>query len=200
MMHANERITGRTFAYDGNPHEFGGTAQASAPAPAPPAPVLPAMSGLVASPVPASGMAHAAVSVVPGGYANGTLKGDPYAEAVKMHGVSSIYLSDERGPGVPVEGMVGVSRFGVTSGEMQEGVGMNGVGAKPEGLRYQGDAPCTEQMSADVRLGGSGGEGDCGAVGWASAGATSVVSDGGGGLFGEFKFDLPDIMSAVPRS
>lgn len=203
MLAANERLTGRTFVYDGNPHEFGDPAQAARAA----TETAAAHGG--GGPAIASREEDQVGHLKQrggGGNKGGSSKGKGHAKAnAAAHGKAPLEAN-----GRPVGSRVGGGGGGGGGGPVEAAVtdGRGGLRVDVVGTAESRRGPqptngqCTEGGAVDRGGGGGGGAGSAvelwgsGAVGSSSSAAAAAESEG---LFGEFKFDMIDIMNAVPQ-
>ncbi|CAB1117183.1 unnamed protein product [Ectocarpus sp. CCAP 1310/34] len=205
MLAANERLTGRTFVYDGNPHEFGDpaqSAQASAAA-APPTRdedqvghLKQRGAGAAAGKnnrKPAKGAA--------GGGRKAAAPGD--AEGGPGKGRSRSRGKDKgRATAKPKSNAAGAGTDATTSG----GGGGGGGGASAAtsaSVRSAATAAvsgcCSEEVvPSSLCTEGAGGT-QALSLWDAPAAAAGAPSNGRAGVFGDFKFDMRDILSAVPQ-
>lgn len=207
MLAANERLTGRTFTYDGNPHEFGD----------PVATTDHKVDAHHAQRIESATTASADAAVQAGcvaGMAAELSHIHPFHVARKEDQVAHLRARNPQ-----VYAHVHAHHHNHNQHMVNNGTGVVGVvtsttsataalAAAPmvgeEGGRCsQGTTAgsCTEKAS-----GGGAGEDGCQATVthgfdlWSSEAAPSSSTPvSGGGLFGEFKFDMLDIMKAVPQ-
>lgn len=173
MLAANERLTGRTFVYDGNPHEFGDPAHAARVS-APPAAV--------------TVEAHEGAAEDQGGQ-----------QRKSPRGGGAKNRSRSRGKDRESARSYGNGSTGATALDAAANNGGEGGGGAGDSL-----AAATSVHVSATESGGVCTEGTDGAPVavpmWGEMAATP--SDGGAdaSVFGDFKFDLQDIMNAaVPR-
>lgn len=209
MLAANERLTGRTFTYDGNPHEFGDPV-ATADHEVDANDAQPAESATTASSDAVGGSTGGCV----GGMAAELSHAHPFHVARKEDQVAHLRARNphvhthlhahhhNHHPHLPNNG-TGV--VGVVTSTTSATAALAAAPTVDEegGHCSQGTSAgsCTERASA----GGVGEDGCQSTVTngfdlWSSEAAPSSSTPvSGGGLFGEFKFDMLDIMRAVPQ-
>lgn len=241
MFAANERLTGRTFVYDGNPHEFGEPArvpaqtQAQAPAScfsgcAPAAPAEPARGN--------SREVREGYRKERGGQTQQQRqKQQQQSELEELAGLSIgsefAFLAEKECSGYEVDKKVvedGRSRNRGKTAATARGVSANTRASASEAAEEASSAACGISTSNKSGLeegldganssgwgsraiegkictrvvdspctGGTGREGDASGAATMWGVSSGVSKAGGAGLFGEFKFDMVDIMSVVPR-
>lgn len=224
MFAANERLTGRTFVYDGNPHEFGEPARAPAQTQA----QAPASHFSGCAPAVPTEPARGNSLEVREGYRKERggqtqqqqQKQLQQSEVEELAGLSIGYEVDKkvedgrsRNRGEAAATARGASARANESKAAEEasaacGISTSNKSGLEEGLDGAGnsewgsraiegkicprvaDSPCT---------GGTGREGDAPGTATMWGVSSGGSKAGGAGLFGEFKFDMVDIMSVVPR-
>lgn len=232
MLAANERLTGRTFVYDGNPHEFGDPAHAarvSAPATAMPPPqstgTNPNRNEDLVAHVKQRGGAGAGAERRNGGSnrksgkgGNGRQAGAAAASSAPATGdFPSTGRSQSRGkagdgakPRPSASANANGARGGVeapNNGPAAASIATAINGASSLGATAGFHAPaarnaCSQAVGSLCTEGvGEDGGGAPAIALWGGAPAAGSSSAGGAGanVFGDFKFDMLDIMSAVPQ-
>lgn len=207
MLAANERLTGRTFVYDGNPHEFGDpaqSAQASAAA-APPArdedqvghlnqrgaaaPAAAAAGNNNRKPVKGAaggGRKAAAAGDAQGGPGKGRSRsrGKDKGRATAKPKSNAAAAA---GTGTDATTSGGGGASAATSASVRSAVTAAGSGCCSE--KVVPSSLCTEGVGGAPAL----------SLWNAPAAAAGAPSNGRAGVFGDFKFDMRDILSAVPQ-
>lgn len=259
MLAANERLTGRKFEYDGNPHEFGDPVQAKA-ALVPPTGCAATGAGASTSASASAGGGCAGEGATPARSHGQAARKEDQVGHLKQRGGGGGHRSQAGGAtsgggfgnnGKPAKAAAGgVGAVGSVGGggrkgsrEVVRGAGGTGGRSRSRGKgaaakakasasatsaiaataacegRMEAEAAsanaaglATTMTAANVRAEGKtcpqaasspcteGAADGARGVAWGSGpvGATSAAA-GGAGLFGEFKFDMLDIMSAVPQ-
>lgn len=197
MLAANERLTGRTFVYDGNPHEFGDPAHAARVNSSPPA-----TTAVV--PAPARNEDHVAHVKERDGEdvglsAENSSKGESHRSSRGKDGETGGPISNANNAGTgavttAIDASAAVPTTTTTTTVMN-------------GRAPAAGSSCSQDVGGLCTEGANGGGGVADGVPtvslWGDApatGTTSAVGAGAGaGVFGDFKFDMMDIMSAVPQ-
>lgn len=190
MLAANERLTGRTFTYDGNPHEFGDPVATTRQQEA-----LPTV-GVVLATGDSGGGGNAAIAAVGGVCASSFSREEDQVAHLRSRGAQVHVHAQQSNSLVACAGSAGASAAVSMTGA--EAVGSD------SGCRSQSIAAgsCTEGARGG-RGAGDGNQGvgthSFGLWGNGPAPSSSTPAANGGGLFGEFKFDMLEIMKAVPQ-
>lgn len=179
MLEANQRITGRTFEYDGNQQDFGDPALAGAPVSMPNARAAQPLAPTQCRQEEMGKLTHRP-GAVEGRHAGKKYQGDR----------SGTRSAGQSAPGSTTADM----RSGACDAAKAMETGLGAAALRADSARCPMAAgPCTDLINADRgRVGG----GECSPSNWARATAVSAPT-GGGHLFGEFKFDLTDIRTAT---
>lgn len=177
MLAANERLTGRTFVYDGNPHEFGDPAHAARVS-APAAETVQAHENARGEDLGGQQLKQRKSSKG-GGAKNRSRSRGKDRDSAKLNadrcntgvgGTTALDATSSRGGGGD-----GGGSLATTTSVSLPATGSGGL--------------CTEETGGPPAVVSM----------WGDA-AVATSSSGGAGVFGDFKFDLRDIMNAaVPQ-
>lgn len=240
MFAANERLTGRTFVYDGNPHEFGEPARAPAQTQAQAA-ASRVSGGAPAAPAePARGNSREVregYRKERGGQTQQQRQKQQPSELEELAGLSIgsefAFLVEEEDSGHKVDekmaedgrsrnrGKAAATARGVSANARANangaagkasaaacGISTSNKSGLEEGLDGAGssgwgsgviEGKICPRVAESPCIGGTGLEGDAPSTATMWGASSSGSKAGGAGLFGEFKFDMVDIMSVVPR-